>query len=314
MEQATSYLDNLAVRLVAGLAKFPDEFRSRNIGYLTARQNPDGGFSGREGESDLYYTSFALRSLAVLLGLTPEICTRAGAFLSYSLNRQTSVVDFFSFLYSCLLLKFAANLDVLKDSASGWPERVAATLETFRTADGGYGKVPGANSGSTYHTFLVGLTYQMLEQSIPHPQETVQFVLSRQRDDGGFVEIRAMRHGGTNPTAAAIGLLQLIESDGRASLTQEVRQRTIEFLLTLPSEEGGFRAKTRAPLADALSTFTGLWTLEQLGASDRISKEKLLRYAEALELSSGGFRGGLWDDGTDVEYTFYGLGTLALLT
>ena len=26
----------------------------------------------------------------------------------------------------------------------------------------------------------------------------------------------------------------------------------------------------------------------------------------------GGFRGGLWDDRTDVEYTFYGLGTLAL--
>ena len=28
--------------------------------------------------------------------------------------------------------------------------------------------------------------------------------------------------------------------------------------------------------------------------------------------SIGGFRGGLWDEHTDVEYTFYGLGTLAL--
>ena len=28
--------------------------------------------------------------------------------------------------------------------------------------------------------------------------------------------------------------------------------------------------------------------------------------------SIGGFRGGLWDEQTDVEYTFYGLGTLAL--
>ena len=35
-------------------------------------------------------------------------------------------------------------------------------------------------------------------------------------------------------------------------------------------------------------------------------------YAESVELPTGGFRGGLWDDAADVEYTFYGLGTLAL--
>ena len=27
----------------------------------------------------------------------------------------------------------------------------------------------------------------------------------------------------------------------------------------------------------------------------------------------GGFMGGLWDDQVDVEYTFYGVGVLALL-
>jgi hypothetical protein len=28
--------------------------------------------------------------------------------------------------------------------------------------------------------------------------------------------------------------------------------------------------------------------------------------------AGGGFRGGLWDEGVDVEYTFYGLGVLGL--
>ena len=28
----------------------------------------------------------------------------------------------------------------------------------------------------------------------------------------------------------------------------------------------------------------------------------------------GGFRGGVWDERADVEYTFYGLGVLSLLT
>ena len=35
-------------------------------------------------------------------------------------------------------------------------------------------------------------------------------------------------------------------------------------------------------------------------------------YAESCERPIGGFRGGLWDEQVDVEYTFYGLGTLAL--
>jgi hypothetical protein len=35
--------------------------------------------------------------------------------------------------------------------------------------------------------------------------------------------------------------------------------------------------------------------------------------AEAAKQPHGGFRGGLWDEGWDVEYTFYGLDVLGLL-
>ena len=62
MEPAT-YLERLTLRLVDGLARLPAEFRARHAAYLSAAQNADGGFSGREGGSDLYYTSFALRGL-----------------------------------------------------------------------------------------------------------------------------------------------------------------------------------------------------------------------------------------------------------
>jgi hypothetical protein len=40
----------------------------------------------------------------------------------------------------------------------------------------------------------------------------------------------------------------------------------------------------------------------------------VLGYVRSLEKAGGGFRGGLWDEGDDVEYTFYGLGALALLS
>jgi geranylgeranyl transferase type-2 subunit beta len=40
----------------------------------------------------------------------------------------------------------------------------------------------------------------------------------------------------------------------------------------------------------------------------------VLAYASSLARPEGGFGGGLWDDGCDVEYTFYGLGVLALFS
>src|SRR3981081_3206659 len=109
----TSYLQNLTTLLADGINRLPAEFRARHAGYLAGRQNPDGGFSGREGGSDLYYTGFALRGLSVLDALTPEICDKAAGFLRQSLTQSASVVDFFSLLYACLLVQTSGGLDVL---------------------------------------------------------------------------------------------------------------------------------------------------------------------------------------------------------
>src|SRR5262249_14287347 len=147
----------------------------------------------------------------VLDGLTPEICQRAANHLRESLTSQASVIDFFSLLYAVLLVQMSSGIDVLAGSPADWPERVAATLETFRTPDGGYNKAPGATAGSTYHTFLVGLCYEMLGRAVPKPDAVAEFVRARRREDGGFVEVAPMRRSGTNPTAAGVGILQLVQ-------------------------------------------------------------------------------------------------------
>ena len=117
-----------------------------------------------------------------------------------------------------------------------------------------------------------------------------------------------MKRSGTNPTAAGVGLLQIL-----GELDDTAREGTANFLAALPSPfEGGLRANDRIPAADLLSTFTGGWTLDQLGYANKLDWEAVQRYAEECERPIGGFRGGLWDEHTDVEYTFYGLGTLAL--
>jgi geranylgeranyl transferase type-2 subunit beta len=303
------YLLRLTIRLSDGLSRLPDDVRARHADFVRRRQGADGGFPGREGGSDLYYTGFALRSLAVLGGLTPDLLGRSADFLRSALAAQASVVDFFSLLYSCLLVQAGGGPDVLAGAPADWPERVAAVLETYRTADGGYAKNAGAASGSTYHTFLVGLCYQLLGRKLPRPDEALRFVAARRREDGGYVEIGPMRRSGTNPTAAAVGVLQLLGVE----VSDDVRAGVAGFLAEMPSLEGGLRANGRAPLADLLSTFTGAWTLAELGELGRVDTAALLSYAQSLALPDGGFRGGLWDDGTDVEYTFYGLGVLALL-
>jgi geranylgeranyl transferase type-2 subunit beta len=311
---AANYLLELTSQLGAGVERVPADLRARHVAYLRAAQNPDGGFSGREGGSDLYYTGFALRGLAVLDALTPALCSRAAGFLRGSLTTQASVIDLFSLLYSCLLVQAGGGPEVLPGSLSGergeWPARVAATLDTLRKPDGGYAKTAAGVSGSTYHTFLVVLCYQLLGELPPRTEEVIRFLHTRRREDGGFVEVAPMRRSGTNPTAAAVGALQAL---GDSSLVDEVRGLVIDFLAGMASEEGGLRANARAPLADLLSSFTGAWTLHRLGAADRIDADAVLRYVQLLELSGGGFHGGLWDAETDVEYTFYGLGCLALL-
>jgi len=302
------YLTRLTNRLLEAIERLPADVRERNTTYLLEAQNPDGGFSGREGGSDLYYTGFALRSLAVLQALNPDVCGRAANFLRTRMTGSAGVVDFFSLVVSCYLVPLGGGPDVLADAPPDWRDRVAGTLETFRAPDGGYAKTPGAPHGSTYTSFLVTLCLQLLGRPNPEPERLVRFVKSRRRPDGGYVEISAMKRSGTNPTAAGVGLLQIL-----GALDDEARAGTARFLAALPSPyEGGLRANDRIPAADLLSTFTGGWTLDQLGSADMLDWERVRSYAEECERPIGGFRGGLWDDRTDVEYTFYGLGTLAL--
>ncbi len=302
------YLTRLTVQLIDGIEKLPTEFCERHAAYLRQKQRPDGGWSGREGGSDLYYTGFALRSLAVLQALEPSICEAAAGFLRSRMGQSAGVVDFFSLLVSCYLVPLGGGPDLFAESPADWRDRVCDLLETHRTSDGGYGKTADAKSGSTYTSFLVALCLQLLERPIPHPEKLASFVRSRQREDGGYVEVAPMKRSGTNPTAAGVGILQIL-----SDWDDESRKRVIDFLSQLPTEmEGGFRANDRIPAADLLSTFTGSWTLDQIGGRGRVNLSAIRDYAESCELPTGGFHGGLWDEGHDVEYTFYGLGTLSL--
>lgn len=302
-----SYLSDLTQRLSLGLTQLPEHLRCRHTDYFCRRQQADGGFAGRGGTSDLYYTNFALRGLALLGELPDNVAERASRFCQERMKKHVSFIDFLSLIYSISLLEMFTDQKLLPQSGSFWQANTAALLEQFRRQDGGYAKGPAGGASSTYHTFLVALGKEILSLPFTNKAAMIRFVSSQRRKDGGFVEISPLQRSGTNPTAAAIGLLRLL-----GALQDDVANHAAAFLASMQTSEGGLRANTRIPTADLLSTFTGLLTLTNLGALNHIDVNAATRFVQSLAQPDGSFPGALWDTASDVEYTFYGLGALAL--
>lgn len=307
-----NYLLQLVLSIAEGLEGLP-EVRSRHATWLRSQQQPDGGFAGRDGPSDLYYTAFALRSLAVLGELNGELADSATAFLREQLLRNASVIDLISLVLSANQLELATGVDPLATAAHDWQSRILNLLEQLRTDDGGYAKTVEGAAGSTYQSFLSLLVYQLLEKVPQQPQPLREFLLSQRREEGGFVEIRAMRRSGVNPTAAAIAGLRLLhEMADQPAISGKVGEQAADFLLDMQNEEGGVAANTRIPIADLLSTFTAMQTLDTLGRLADFDLAAAQRFALSVEQPDGGFLAAGWDQVADVEYTFYGLGVLGL--
>jgi geranylgeranyl transferase type-2 subunit beta len=303
----TTYLQDLTLRLAIGAASIDAATRDRHAAWLTAQQRADGGFAGREGESDPYYTAFALRGLLILGALDETIGNRAALFLRERLSHRESIIDLISLIFAAAICELSVGAVVIDDQDDGWRSKVAELLASLRTQDGGFAKTPEGRAGSTYQTFLSVLCHELIEIGIPDPDRLASFIASQAHIDGGYLEIRAAKRPGVNPTAAAIGTLKTL---GR--LRPESQSSTIDFVAEMQSDEGGLAANTRIPFADLLSTCTGLITLADLDATDRIDVDAAAKYARSMQAPQGGFVGFALDQTADVEYTFYGLATLAL--
>ncbi len=301
------YLHELTLRLALGAADLDTELRARHAGWLRRQQRPDGGFAGREGESDPYYTAFALRALWILDALDETAGKRAADFLRQRLSHKESIIDLISLIFAAAICELAVGQVVIADDDVTWRDNVAGLLASLRTDDGGFAKTPEGRAGSTYQTFLAVLCHELIEIPIADVDRIESFLATQRHDEGGYLEIRAAKRAGVNPTAAAIGTLKAL---GR--LAPAEHDDTATFLAEMQSDEGGLTANTRIPFADLLSSFTGMLTLTDLEATSRVNVEAVRRYALSMQSPSGGFVGFTLDQTADVEYSFYGIATLAV--
>ena len=295
-----------------GAARLDSSFKQLHGDWLVAKQQRDGGFAGREGESDPYYTAFALRGLWILDRLSPDVGKAAANFLRTRLTKRDSIIDLISLVFAAAICELSVGEVVLPDEDSNaggtaWQNNVVELLDSLRTEDGGFAKTPEGRAGSTYQTFLSLLCLQLIEKPVRHPEAIAKFLQSQAHTDGGYQEIRAAKRPGVNPTAAAIGSLSVL-----GTLNPNEHEATIDFLAEMQADEGGLTANTRIPFADLLSSFTGLLTLADLGAHKQVDLARLRGYAHSMQAPGGGFVGFALDQTADVEYTFYGLATLSL--
>ena len=274
----SEYLDQLDDRLALGATLLGPRFGRARADFIRTRRMPDGGFAGRRGQSDIYYTDFALRTLA-LLDPNDETLRNAAVYVGSLGGRPATVAECFNRL-NCARMLTRAGIDVTLDAAP-----LLHRLE---------------DTGATaYDAFLAALCHEMLGTTFPNLKEATRDILDRLARSRGDVQ--------TNDAAAAVGFLML-----NNALDNSAAQVTADAITAMQTPAGGFRAHREAPEPDLLSTFTALVTLSALSALDRVDLAGAGRFVRSLA-ADGGFRSCAAGEEMDAEYTYYGVGTVALL-
>jgi geranylgeranyl transferase type-2 subunit beta len=302
-----TYLDALDEVLRNGLKGLSDSFVDAQVRFVTACQQPDGGFCGRQGGSDLYYTDFALRCLT-LLAPGHAAFNGAESYLENHVDRPQSIVECFGILnlrrmLECRSLRNVNNLSLAIDLPA-----LTRQLRKCLLLQGGFSRSEGDPRVSAYQTFLGVLCFQLLGEEMPAIDNVIRAVEGLKRSDGGYAELDGQTESQTSATAAAVAFLMM---HGAVSL--EKTADTIQFLAGMQSLDGGFKPHAAVENGDLLSTFTGLVTLGALDGLHFVDVAGIARFLQAATQPDGGFSACAGDESADVEYTYYGVGTLALL-
>lgn len=293
-----SFLERLDTRLRDGLRALSPALRDSTLACVAPFSTTCGGYRGRLGSADTYYTDFAARLLDLADAPTDGF-ERIGEYLR-SLPPPGDLVDLFSRMNAARLVRRRAVTIPAPDVA----QRI---LESQRVETGGFAQ-PGEHAPSAYLTFLAGLVCEMLGDPIPEPERMAAAIRALRQPSGGFIDRAGDALAQANTTSAAVAALGIIGA-GDPQETAAAAQ----FLAGLQTPEGGFRAHRDAPESDLLSTFTSLTSLAGLGALHLVRLAPIGRFVLSLHSPGNGFCASIVDSECDIEYTFYGVGSLCLL-
>lgn len=266
--------------------------------FVNSQKNSDGGFKGRDGRSDLYYTLFGLECAeAVNIDTNWK---KLREFLNPFLNEKN--LDFVHTVCLIRCLNKIPNLDKKQNII----EELFRSTEKFRS-NKGYKLNITDNQHSIYALFLAILAHEECKTNFPFStDEMVNIIENSKTTDGAFADQPGLKKGTTTVTAAVILVLY------KLGIMPETK--LIEWVQKQYSLHGGFRASPLAPIPDLLSTGTAMFSLNYIDIDLKQKKEPTFDFVESIWAENGGFCGHIFEEEPDTEYTFYGLLTLGVLS
>jgi hypothetical protein len=262
--------------------------------FLLAQQNTDGSFKDRSGRSDLYYTVFGLEGLLALQSAFDTTKVRrylegfdAGANLDFihacclarcwaALNEKPprsaellarveahrtpdggySVMGSANSgtAYACFLA-----LGAYQDLGAAMPDslRAVQSLKFLETPDGAWANERGVPVGSTNPT--AAMVNLLCNLRMPVNASVGDWLLARAHTDGGFSASPNTPIPDLLSTATALHALAALEVP-----IDSVKERCLDFVDTLWTNEGGFYGHWGDTLLDCEYTYYGLLALGHL--------------------------------------------------
>lgn len=269
--------------------------------FLLRQLSPGGAFGDRDGREDLYYTVFGLDALLALraefpLGRVEAFLRRQGggagldfvhlcclarcwgclgdagvagpagedrqALAERILSHRAPDGGFSPVPSGGRGTAYAAflALGALQDLRVALPDPggLAASLGRLRAPDGAWGNETGLPMGATNATAAVVTVLRQLGE--PVPAGVAAWLLGRAHAQGGFLAAPGAPMPDLLSTATALHALAGLQAD-----LAPVRERCLDFIDTLWTNEGGFHGHWGDDALDVEYTYYGLLALGHLG-------------------------------------------------
>ncbi len=249
--------------------------RTEVVGFIKTQQHKNGAFTDRAGNPDLYYSLFGVWLAKALKMEKQQIKLRE--YISTFQKEEEKIVDQFSLLLISLVL--------LENNF-----KKPSFFELLRWILKG-----GKNLSSAYRFFLFMLSFDALFGK----NRAIYFLVR--------IFLNFYNFSGDLPCSfySAILLAKF--------LTGQKVEKEAAILLGYFEKGKGFKVFREQKNADLLSTAVALFALKKVGQDLRTFAPDCLDLAQE-NYENGAFLSGDGDLSRDLEYTFYGLLTLGVLS